>query len=79
MQEVAIIGQNAEEKAQALNATFLPNMVLMAALAADDQFPLLAGKGAGGDTNIYVCKEYACQRPVKTVEEALAQITTQTI
>ncbi|MCB0565394.1 MAG: thioredoxin domain-containing protein, partial [Phaeodactylibacter sp.] len=79
MQEVAIIGQNAEVKARSLNATFLPNMVLMAALAADDQFPLLAGKGAGGDTNIYVCKEYACQRPVKTVEEALAQITTQTI
>ncbi|MCB9352312.1 MAG: thioredoxin domain-containing protein [Lewinellaceae bacterium] len=79
MREVAVIGQNAEGTARSLNAAYVPNMVLMAAVEADAQFPLLAGKGAGGDTNIYVCKEYACQRPVKTVEEALAQITTQTI
>ncbi|MCO6478224.1 MAG: thioredoxin domain-containing protein [Phaeodactylibacter sp.] len=72
--EVAIIGQNADGKAGALNAAFVPNMVLMAAVAADEQYPLLAGKGAGGDTNIYVCREYACRQPVKTVEEALEQM-----
>ena len=74
MYEVAIIGQDAGARAEALNATFVPNMVLMAAATPDEAFTLLAGKGAGGDTNIYVCREYACQRPVKTVEEALEQM-----
>ena len=74
LHEVAIVGQDAEGKARALNAAYVPNMVLMAAIAADEQFPLLAGKGAGGDTNIFVCREYACQRPVKTVEEALGEM-----
>ena len=74
LREVAIIGQNAEGKARALTAAFVPNMVLMAAITADEQYPLLAGKGAGGDTNIYVCREYACRRPVKTVEEALEEM-----
>lgn len=77
MQEVAVVGQNAEGHAKALNAAFVPNMVLMAATAADEAYPLLAGKGTGGDTNIYVCREYACQRPVKTVEEALEQMREQ--
>ncbi|MCO6493096.1 MAG: thioredoxin domain-containing protein [Phaeodactylibacter sp.] len=77
MQEVAVVGQNAEGQAKALNAAFVPNMVLMAAAAADEAYPLLAGKGTGGDTNIYVCREYACQRPVKTVEEALEQMREQ--
>ncbi|MCB9294882.1 MAG: thioredoxin domain-containing protein [Lewinellaceae bacterium] len=77
MQEVAVVGQNAEGQAKALNAAFVPNMVLMAATAADEAYPLLAGKGTGGDTNIYVCREYACQRPVKTVEEALEQMREQ--
>jgi len=79
MHEVAAIGQNAEAMAKALRAVYVPNMVLMAATAADETFPLLAGKGAGGDTNIYVCKEYACQRPVKTVEEAMGMMRGQVV
>ncbi len=72
MHEVAVVGQNAVGRARALLTAFVPNMVLMAAASADETFPLLAGKGEGGDTNIFVCKEYACQAPVKTVDEALA-------
>lgn len=73
--ELAVIGKDATKKAGLITAAFTPNGVLMAAPVADGRFPLLAGKSGGGDTNIYVCKEYACQTPVKTVEEALALMT----
>jgi len=42
----------------------------MASATAQENWPLLAGKSTGGDTNIFICQEYACQKPVKTVEEA---------
>jgi len=43
----------------------------MAAAQGDDAWPLLAGKIAGAVLEIFVCKNYACQMPVKTVEEGL--------
>ena len=70
MQEIAIIGEEASTKATAFNKAYVPNRVLMAVEHVEASFPLLSGKSAEGDTNIYVCKEYACRQPVKTVEEA---------
>ncbi|MCB9302802.1 MAG: thioredoxin domain-containing protein [Lewinellaceae bacterium] len=72
--EVAVVGQNAGAKAKGITAAFVPNMVIMSGEESNEGFPLLAGKGGVGDTNIYICKEYACQAPVKTVEEALAMM-----
>ncbi len=72
--EIAMVGLQAKAKAQHLNQYFVPNKVIMAAPVADDRWPLLAGKSSGGDTNIYVCKEYACQQPVDSVDAAMAQI-----
>jgi len=70
--EIAVVGQQAEARAQHLGRAYFPNTVVMAAISEDEHWPLLAGKSVGGDTNIFVCQEYACQRPVKTVEEAAA-------
>jgi len=68
--ELAVVGTQAKAKAKHLNETYLPNTVLMASATAQENWPLLAGKSTGGDTNIFICQEYACQKPVKTVEEA---------
>ena len=35
----------------------------------EEKFPLLRGKQILNDTYIYVCNNYSCQRPVKTIEE----------
>ena len=50
----------------------------MATAEGNDEFPLLAGKEAEGDTWIYLCQDYACRRPVKTVEE-LKQLLTESM
>lgn len=69
--EIALVGQQAAAKAIHLQQSFIPNAVVMASATASEDWPLLAGRGTGGDTNIYVCQEYACKRPVDTVAAAL--------
>lgn len=72
MQEIAIVGPKAAELNLDLQQNYLPNKVLMGALEADDAFPLLAGRSSLGKTQIFVCRNYACQLPVSTTAEALA-------
>lgn len=72
MQEIAIVGPRAAELNLDLQQNYLPNKVLMGAMEADDAFPLLAGRSTLGKTQIFVCRNYACQLPVSTTAEALA-------
>jgi uncharacterized protein len=69
--EIAVVGDNALNIVQELNALFLPNKIVMASVKGDDNLPLLKDRYVAGDTYIYVCRDYACQMPVKTIEEFL--------
>ncbi len=64
--EIAVVGPQAHEQAAAIRSEFLPSHVIMAAPEADETYPLLAHRNAGDDTFIYLCRDYACQRPVTT-------------
>ncbi|GJM33994.1 MAG: hypothetical protein DHS20C18_29950 [Saprospiraceae bacterium] len=75
-EELAVLGEQALPFAAQLNAHYLPNRVIMASMQASDEYPLLAGRYQENDTLIYICKNYACQLPVKTVEAALDTIRT---
>jgi len=67
--EIAIIGENAFEKALEIQRRFLPNKVIAASKAPDDTLPLLADKPGAADALVYVCRDFACQRPVSSLEE----------
>ena len=69
LQEIAIIGENALEKAAELVAHYIPDRIIAASAQATDSSPLLRGKNAEKDALIYVCKNYACQRPVRDISE----------
>ncbi len=69
--EIAVIGPRAIATANDLKVHFIPNHVMMAATESDDRYPLLAGRPGGDSVQIYICQQYACQRPVSEVEEAL--------
>lgn len=69
MHEIAVVGGNAIEKALAIQRSFLPNKVIAAAPEPVENLPLLAGKTGPDDALIYVCRDFACQRPVSTLEE----------
>ncbi len=67
--EIAIIGKDFEAKATALQRRFLPNSLVMASGAENNDFPLLSYKPFSAQTLIYVCENYACQKPVEEFVE----------
>ena len=71
--EIAVVGKEALEKAKAINETFLPNKVVMASTISMQNYPLLKGKKEQPNTFIYLCKNHACRQPVTTIE-ALSQL-----
>lgn len=84
--ELAMVGDPADPRAQALirqvNQTYLPNRVMMLSNPADAlsgvSSPLLQDRPlVDGAPAAYVCRNYACQRPVTTPAELAAQLTRQ--
>jgi len=69
IQEIAIVGENAFEKALEIQRGFLPNKIIAASQQPDETQPLLAGKPGASDALIYVCRNFACQRPVSNLDE----------
>jgi uncharacterized protein YyaL (SSP411 family) len=67
--EIAVIGDNAIGKANVLNRQFLPNKVIAASKTENTALPLLVGKTGAKEALIYVCRDFACQRPVETLKE----------
>ncbi|MDO8368670.1 MAG: thioredoxin domain-containing protein [Saprospiraceae bacterium] len=68
LHEIALVGDNAFEKALEIQRGFLPNKII-AASRREHSMPLLAEKSGRTDALIYVCRDFACQRPVSTVED----------
>lgn len=77
LHEIAIVGENAFEKALEIQRHFLPNKVIAASRQPDETQPLLAGKPGGADAFIYVCRDYACQRPVLDLEDFWALVNSR--
>lgn len=75
--EVAIIGVEAEALLAVINNGYRPNMIL--AYADQDQgdsaTPLLLAHRSrvGGKAAAYVCRKFVCQQPVTTAEK-LSQV-----
>lgn len=68
VQEVAIVGEQYQAFAQAIAQRFNPQRLMMAANKQHDAWPLLQSREVAGQTLIYLCQNYACQRPVNTVQ-----------
>ena len=82
--EIAIVGDPADARTQALlrvaQEAYLPNRTLMLLNPADPksapQSPLLENREmVSGQPAAYVCRNYACQRPVTTAAELRAQLS----
>jgi len=67
--EIAVVGENAWEKAILLQRNFLPNKVVAATQHPSKEIPLLKDKTGGSDALIYVCRDFMCQRPVTNLQE----------
>jgi uncharacterized protein YyaL (SSP411 family) len=72
--ELAITGRDFNSIHQQLLAQFIPNKVVMATAVENEQFALLAGKPIAETTEIYVCKNFTCLKPVTSVNETMSYI-----
>lgn len=69
--EIAITGENVEEKRIALEKFYIPNKIILGGKSGT--LPLLADKFIG-ETKIFVCENKTCQLPVSEVKQAIEQI-----
>ena len=72
IREIAVVGKQAKAKAHELLKNGISNYVMMAGEEAHDEFPLLASKATKGDTLIFFCQNFSCERPVVEVVDALS-------
>jgi len=68
-QEIAVVGKNFSSLAALILAEYIPNKILMMSEKSSENFPLLANKGNTDSALIYLCKAYACQQPVASLDE----------
>lgn len=69
--EIAVVGENAPALAAEINTLFLSNTIIMSSQTAVNDYPLLKDRYQKNETYIYLCSNYTCQKPVKTVDELL--------
>lgn len=74
--EVVITGKDAQKELQELNKHYLPN-ILKAGSSTSAASPLLKNRFTKGKTQIYVCRDAACELPSKTIVEALRKVKKQ--
>ena len=67
--EIAIIGDGFEQMKNKLLQQYLPGKIVQSSNSPDEAYPLLAGKKTSQGPLIYLCRNYSCQAPVKTIEE----------
>jgi uncharacterized protein YyaL (SSP411 family) len=72
--EIAIVGGKEVETLAEVQRLFIPHKLVMAAPEAMSQYPILKGKETDGKTLVFLCRNYACQKPVSTVDDLAALI-----
>ena len=66
--EIAIIANDAGVILTQILKEYIPHKIVMRSGNASNSFPLLSGKKNLGETTLYLCRNYSCERPVSTIE-----------
>ena len=67
--EIVLTGLLPDDTLVELMGLYFPEKIVQSATQFHEDFPLLAGKSFEANTLIYLCRNYACAQPVKTVAE----------
>ncbi|MBN1252533.1 MAG: thioredoxin domain-containing protein [Bacteroidales bacterium] len=71
--EIALIGENAQNFRTELSSYFYPNTIIAGSIHKSE-IPLLKDRFVENETKIYVCKDKVCKLPVDNVNDALILI-----
>jgi uncharacterized protein YyaL (SSP411 family) len=70
--EIAVIGKDVLKNISEINRIFIPNKIVQFSEKPNENFPLLKGKSKDENgTIIYLCRNYACEKPVKKAEDLI--------
>jgi uncharacterized protein len=72
--EIVVLGDNAPLEGRQLLAAYIPNKIVQIAVRPDETQVLMRGKTVESGTTWYLCRNYACLRPVKTLVEMMQLI-----
>ncbi len=72
--EIAVLGKEALHWAAEIKHSFIPVKILMATKERNDRYPLLVGRFDEGNTWIYLCHNFTCQKPVNNINDFLKQL-----
>ncbi len=72
--EIAVVGDGFGRERDEILQNYLPHRVLMGAVKADPNYPLLAGRTVAGKLSIHLCSNYTCQLPVFSAKELISLI-----
>ena len=73
--EVLILGERSKEACFALQQHYFPNRVLMASDLPHKSYPLMGEKQAESMLTYYLCADYTCSLPVKSMEDFTKMLT----
>jgi uncharacterized protein YyaL (SSP411 family) len=75
--EIVVCGTEFRTHRNMLLKQYIPELILQTSLTENSNFPLLKGKNPGKETLIYLCRQYSCNKPVKSVEKLFEQMGIQ--
>jgi uncharacterized protein YyaL (SSP411 family) len=71
LNEVVLAGSFSEQRHREFLAKGIPNRVFQISSVTHFDFPLLRNKPVQGPPQFFLCRDYACQQPVKEVAELM--------
>lgn len=70
VREIVIVGKEAALVSQSLLSEFIPNKIVQVSQKENKDYPLLREKSvAKEETLIFLCKDYACRKPVNSISD----------
>lgn len=75
LNEVAILGSEAQTKLKSMQKSYLPFTLFLG--GDTENLPLLQQKRVAGKTMIYVCRNKTCKLPVELPQQAVSQIRSE--
>jgi uncharacterized protein len=72
--EIVVLGDNALIEGRQLLSAYIPNKIVQIAVRPDETQSLMRGKTVESETTWYLCRNYACLQPVKTLAELMQLI-----
>ncbi|MGN6493255.1 MAG: thioredoxin domain-containing protein [Agriterribacter sp.] len=76
--EIAIVGDRYKDILSDVLNRYVPDRIIQASPGDNETFPLLTNRYVAQQTNIYLCRDYSCKKPVQNTAELMQLIDQET-